>query len=124
MRETTDPSISYLTTETSVFFQLRFKPSDSVFCTVSQFSFRVCIYHIIAEKKFMPSGHASHKGTGDKPNTNADGIMDMAADKTVNPEDVLLEGATTNITRTQEFVDYPPATQRPAEETETKNEEK
>ncbi|MBD2450266.1 hypothetical protein H6G76_24515 [Nostoc sp. FACHB-152] len=72
----------------------------------------------------MPSGHASHKGTGNKPNTNADGILDMAADDNVNPEDVLLEGATTNITRTQEFVDYPPATQRPDEETETKNEEK
>jgi hypothetical protein len=71
----------------------------------------------------MPSGHASHKGTGDKPNTNADGIMDMAADKTVNPEDVLLEGATTNTTRIQEFVDYPPAIERPDEEAETKQED-
>ncbi|MBU7582697.1 MAG: hypothetical protein KAF91_07255 [Nostoc sp. TH1S01] len=66
----------------------------------------------------MPSGHASHKGTGDKPNTNAEGRMDMAADKTVNPEDELLEGVTTNTTRTQEFVDYPPAIQRPDEEIE------
>ncbi|MBE9205275.1 hypothetical protein IQ244_01765 [Nostoc sp. LEGE 06077] len=64
----------------------------------------------------MPGGHASHKGSGDKPNTNAEGLMDMAADKNVNPEDELLEGATTNTTRTQEFVDYPPAIQRPDEE--------
>ncbi|MCC5634471.1 hypothetical protein LC593_01130 [Nostoc sp. CHAB 5844] len=72
----------------------------------------------------MPSGHANHKGTGDKPNTNAEGLMDMAADKTVNPEDVLPEGATTNTTRTQEFVDYPPAIQRPNEPTATEQGEK
>lgn len=71
----------------------------------------------------MPSGHASHKGTGNKPNTNAEGIMDMAADENVNPEDVLLEGATTNTTRIQEFVDYPPAIERPEEEVETKQED-
>ncbi|MBD2439021.1 hypothetical protein [Nostoc sp. FACHB-110] len=72
----------------------------------------------------MPGGHASHQGTGNKPNTNADSIMDMAADESVNPEDVLLEGATTNITRTQEFVDFPPAIQRPDEEVETQDEQK
>jgi len=59
----------------------------------------------------MPSGHASHKGT-DKPNTNTTGQMDIAAD-TVDPQGYSSEGATTNTTRTQEFVDYPPATQRP-----------
>lgn len=63
----------------------------------------------------MPSGHASHKGTSDKPNTNAEGQIDIAADKAVNPEDILPEGAMTNTTRTQEFVDYPPATQRPGD---------
>ncbi|MBE9049375.1 hypothetical protein IQ243_02965 [Nostocales cyanobacterium LEGE 11386] len=67
----------------------------------------------------MPSGHASHKGTSDKPNTNADGRMDDAADKSINPEDVLPEGVTTNTTRTQEFVDYPAATERPGEEAKT-----
>lgn len=64
----------------------------------------------------MPSGHASHKGTSDKPNTNAEGQMDIAADKAVDPQDILPEGASTNTTRTQEFVDYPPATQRPSGE--------
>ncbi|BAZ51723.1 hypothetical protein NIES4103_43810 [Nostoc sp. NIES-4103] len=72
----------------------------------------------------MPGGHASHKGTSDKPNTNAEGRMDEAADKSVNPEDILLEGATTNTTRTLEFVDYPPATERPNEEQKSGNEEK
>lgn len=64
----------------------------------------------------MPSGHANHKGTSDKPNTNAAGQMDIAADKSTDAiEDVLPEGATTNTTRTDEFVDYPPAYQRPEE---------
>ncbi|MEH1970530.1 hypothetical protein [Nostoc sp.] len=73
----------------------------------------------------MPSGHASHKGSSDKPNVNAAGQINVsAADKSVNPEDVLLEGATTNTTRTQELVDYPPATERPSEERKTGNEEK
>jgi hypothetical protein len=67
----------------------------------------------------MPSGHASHKGTSDKPNTNTEGSQDIAADKSIHPEDVLPEGATTNTTRTQEFVDYPPAIQRPGEDVKT-----
>jgi hypothetical protein len=72
----------------------------------------------------MPSGHANHKGTSDKPNVNASGQINVsAADKSVEPEDALLEGAMTNTTRTQEFVDYPPATQRPGEETEPGQEE-
>lgn len=72
----------------------------------------------------MPSGHASHKGTSNKPNTNTEGRLDEAADQSVNPDDLLLEGATTNTTRIQEFVDYPPATQRPEEDSKTKNSEK
>ncbi|NMG18412.1 hypothetical protein [Brasilonema bromeliae] len=72
----------------------------------------------------MPSGHANHKGTSDKPNVNAEGQINVsAADKSVEPEDALLEGAMTNTTRTQEFVDYPPATQRPGEEAQTGNQE-
>ncbi|MBE9200680.1 MULTISPECIES: hypothetical protein [unclassified Nodularia (in: cyanobacteria)] len=67
----------------------------------------------------MPSGHASHKGTSDKPNTNTEGRMDIAADKSINPDEVLPEGASTNTTRTQEFVDYPPAIQRPGEDVKT-----
>jgi len=72
----------------------------------------------------MPSGHASHKGTSDKPNVNASGQINAAADKSTDAEDVLLEGITTNTTRTQEFVDYPPATERPSQEAETGNAEK
>ena len=71
----------------------------------------------------MPSGHASHKGTSDKPNVNASGQINVsAADKSVDPEDALLEGATTNTTRTQEFVDFPPALERPGKKAETGNE--
>jgi hypothetical protein len=61
----------------------------------------------------MPSGHANHQGTSDKPNVNASGHINEAVDKSVDPQDVLLEGATTNTTRIQEFVDYPPAIERP-----------
>lgn len=61
----------------------------------------------------MPGGHASHKGSGPKPNTNASGIVDDAADPAIAGEELLLEGATTNTIRTQEFVDFPPALERP-----------
>jgi len=61
----------------------------------------------------MPSDRANHQGTHDKPNVNALGQVNIAADKSVKPQDVLLEGATTNTTRIQEFVDYPPAIERP-----------
>jgi len=71
----------------------------------------------------MPGGHASHKGSGTKPNTNASGIIDDAADASVEGDDLLLEGATTNTIRTQEFVDYPPALERPeSPETNQENE--
>ena len=69
---------------------------------------------LTSEEIFIPSGHANHIGTSDKPNINAEGQINMA-DKTVDPENELLEGITTNTTRTQEFVDYPPAIQRPGE---------
>jgi hypothetical protein len=70
----------------------------------------------------MPSGHASHKSTSDKPNVNASGLTGEASDQSTDPEEILLEGATTNTTRTQEFVDFPPATQRPEEEPESTDE--
>ncbi|MEC4815411.1 MAG: hypothetical protein SAK29_19350 [Scytonema sp. PMC 1069.18] len=66
------------------------------------------------------SGHASHKGTSDKPNVNANADNDLtlsAADKISDPQDVLPERVmTTETVRTDEFVDYPPATQRPDED--------
>lgn len=64
----------------------------------------------------MPGGHASHKGSSTKPNTNAEGIIDDAADPSLDGEEILLEGATTNTIRTQEFVDFPPALERPQPE--------
>jgi hypothetical protein len=65
----------------------------------------------------MPGGHASHKSTSNKPNTNANGVIDDAADTTVAPEDLLPENLTnTETLRTDEFVDYPPAYERPGEE--------
>jgi hypothetical protein len=72
----------------------------------------------------MPGGHASHKSTSNKPNTNANGIIDDAADTTVDPEALLPEDLTNVETlRTDEYVDYPPATQRPGEELESGKEE-
>jgi hypothetical protein len=80
------------------------------------------------EEIFMPSGHASHKGTSDKPNVNANADADMilsAADKTSDPQDVLPESLmTTETVRSDEFVDYPPATQRPDEDANISKEEK
>lgn len=68
----------------------------------------------------MPSGHASHKGTSDKPNVNANGVIDDAADKSLNAEDILSEEQTnTEIHRVQETVKFPPATERPGEKSNT-----
>ncbi|MBW4689839.1 MAG: hypothetical protein KME40_33310 [Komarekiella atlantica HA4396-MV6] len=68
----------------------------------------------------MPSGHASHKGTSDKPNVNANGVINDAADKSVSPEDLLSEEQTnTEVHRVEESVKYPPATQRPGEKSNT-----
>ncbi|HEY9780440.1 MAG TPA: hypothetical protein V6D09_09925 [Leptolyngbyaceae cyanobacterium] len=65
----------------------------------------------------MPGGHASHKSTSNKPNTNANGVIDDAADTTVEPENLLPENLTnTETLRTDEFVDYPPAYERPDEQ--------
>jgi hypothetical protein len=77
---------------------------------------------IFVEEIAMPAGHANHKGTSDKPNVNANGLIGEAADKSGDAEDILLEGVTTNTTRTQEFVDYPPAIQRPGEQLAEKEE--
>lgn len=62
----------------------------------------------------MPSGHASHKGTSDKPNINAAGQINTAADKTVDPQDVLPEGA--DGLRASEAPENSTATQRPVSE--------
>ncbi|MEW6497587.1 MAG: hypothetical protein AB1589_34555 [Cyanobacteriota bacterium] len=59
----------------------------------------------------MPGGHASHKGHSVKPNTNADGRIDDAADLATNPGDLLGEGA--DALRAQEAPENQAATQRP-----------
>lgn len=70
----------------------------------------------------MPN--ASHKSNSDKPNTNAPGIIDDATDKTLEPEDLLPENLTNAETlRTDEYVDHPPAYQRPGEAPKSTNEQ-
>ncbi len=67
----------------------------------------------------MPGGHASHKGTGDKPNINANGVISEAADKSLEAEDLLPEELVrTETLRTDEYVDFPPATERPEKKPE------
>ena len=61
----------------------------------------------------MPSGHASHKGTSNKPNTNAEGFVDTAADQSVDPQELLGEGA--DALRAEEAPENAAATQRPAD---------
>ncbi|WP_066382341.1 MULTISPECIES: hypothetical protein [unclassified Anabaena] len=73
----------------------------------------------------MPGGHASHKGTSDKPNVNAEGVLDDAVDKSVTPEELLPEDLTnTETLRSSEYVNYPPAIQRPEQENNPKNQNK
>ena len=59
----------------------------------------------------MPGGHASHKGHSVKPNTNADGRIDDAADLSTNPGELLGEGA--DALRAKEAPKNQAATQRP-----------
>lgn len=61
----------------------------------------------------MPGGSASHKGTSNKPNVNANGVIGDASDQSTAPEDLLPEAVTTNaVHRVEEAVNYPPATER------------
>lgn len=59
----------------------------------------------------MGSGNASHKGHSIKPNTNTNNRIDTAADLSVNPEDLLDEGA--DALRADEAPENQAATQRP-----------
>ena len=60
----------------------------------------------------MPSGHASHKGTSAKPNTNANDIIDMPDDLDQNPEEILGEGVDARRAR-EESPKNSAATERP-----------
>ncbi len=73
----------------------------------------------------MPGGRASHKGSADKPNVNAEGVIGDASDKSVEPEDLLPEDLTnTETLRTDEYVNYPPAIQRPDEDINSSHQNK
>ncbi len=62
----------------------------------------------------MPGGHASHKGTSVKPNTNAEGIIDTAADPTFQPHDIVTQDSTP--TRPGEAMENAAATERPQDQ--------
>lgn len=65
----------------------------------------------------MPAGHASHKGTSIKPNTNANDIIDTAADQSVEPEELLNEGGGYPF-NAQGTVVNPAATERSSKQSE------
>lgn len=69
-----------------------------------------------AEDRFMPGGHASHKGHSVKPNTNTNGRIDEAADPSTDPQDLLGEGP--DALRAAEAPENAAATQRPGEKQE------
>lgn len=61
----------------------------------------------------MPGGHASHKSTSIKPNTNSSGALYEASDDNLNPEDILEEEVLLNTTHTEPLVDVSHALERP-----------
>ena len=64
----------------------------------------------------MPSGHANHKGASIKPNTNANDVIDDAADLSFDPQEILPEGA--DALRAAEAPENVTATQRPQDKQE------
>ncbi|MBW4576150.1 MAG: hypothetical protein KME08_12815 [Aphanothece sp. CMT-3BRIN-NPC111] len=62
----------------------------------------------------MPGGHASHKSTSIKPNTNTNGQIDTAADMAVDPQELLGEGA--DALRASEAPENTAATERPEDQ--------
>lgn len=66
----------------------------------------------------MPGGHASHKGHSVKPNTNANDSLDTAADPSVDPQEILGEGA--DSIRAREAEVNPAAVERPKDQEQQK----
>jgi hypothetical protein len=64
----------------------------------------------------MPSGHASHKSTSAKPNTNAEGLINAAADSTADPHDIVTQGS--DESRVEEAPENAAATERPKHQKE------
>ena len=61
----------------------------------------------------MPGGHASHKSTSAKPNTNANGVINAEDDAPVDAPDITTQSSTS--TRPDEAPENAAATQRPTE---------
>ncbi|GAB4365697.1 MAG: hypothetical protein Kow00121_02480 [Elainellaceae cyanobacterium] len=59
----------------------------------------------------MPGGHASHKGKSVKPNTNAEGQLDTAADLATDPNELISEGPDAH--RAEQAPQNEQATERP-----------
>ena len=64
----------------------------------------------------MPGGHASHKSTSVKPNTNAEGVINTSDDAPVDMPDITTQSSTT--TRPDEAPENAAATQRPEDKKE------
>ena len=88
---------------------IKYKPKDRVFFPANRT--RLMFSHLI-EERIMPRGHASHKGTSAKPNTNTNGSIDMADDLAQSPEEILGEGVDERRAREESWKN-PAATQRP-----------
>lgn len=65
----------------------------------------------------MPGGHASHKGTSTKPNTNANDVIDDAADPTIDVEQMVDLGG--DSTRLDEAPENSAATERPSNQSKS-----
>jgi len=64
----------------------------------------------------MPGGHASHKSTSVKPNTNAEGVINTSDDAPVDMPDITTQSSTP--TRPEEAPENAAATQRPEDKKE------
>jgi hypothetical protein len=64
----------------------------------------------------MPGGHASHKSTSVKPNTNAEGVINTSDDAPVDMPDITTQSSTP--TRPDEAPENAVATQRPEDKKE------
>jgi hypothetical protein len=64
----------------------------------------------------MPGGHASHKSTSIKPNTNAEGVINVPDDAPVDMPEIVTQSSTP--TRPDEAPENSAATQRPTDQQE------
>ncbi len=64
----------------------------------------------------MPGGQASHKSTSVKPNTNAEGVINVADGADVDMPDIVTQSSTP--TRPEEAPENAAATERPTDNNE------